>query len=178
MCHLQQQAQYLHQFVLHASLDAVEEVMWSTKELHLKVSSSSSSAWPGAWRCLSACSRQQTSAVVEPGAHPGALRAAQQLDVGACTGDVPLLNRPERVHSLAAGSSDVTAALWQGSLSVYQQRHKVSSLKSSFLLTDLVVPGPAAAAAITAAGLDGGPLQQPVCDCLCHARQHTPAAAA
>jgi hypothetical protein len=53
VCHLQQQAQYLHQFVLHASLDAVEEVMWSTKELHLKVSSSSSSssssAWPGAW---------------------------------------------------------------------------------------------------------------------------------
>ncbi len=33
----QQQAQYLHQFVLHASLDAVDEAMWNTKELHLKV---------------------------------------------------------------------------------------------------------------------------------------------
>lgn len=36
---LQQQTQYLHQFVLHASLDAVDEAMWSSKELHLKVSS-------------------------------------------------------------------------------------------------------------------------------------------
>lgn len=34
---MQQQTQYLHQFVLHASLDAVDEAMWSTKELHLKV---------------------------------------------------------------------------------------------------------------------------------------------
>lgn len=34
---IQQQAQYLHQFVLHASLDAVDETMWGTKELHLKV---------------------------------------------------------------------------------------------------------------------------------------------
>jgi hypothetical protein len=42
VCQLQQQAQYLHQFVLQASLDAVEEVMWGTKELHLKVSRSSS----------------------------------------------------------------------------------------------------------------------------------------
>jgi uncharacterized protein (DUF1778 family) len=33
----QQQAQYLHQFVLHAALDAVDEAMWGTKELHLKV---------------------------------------------------------------------------------------------------------------------------------------------
>ncbi|MEW5300852.1 MAG: hypothetical protein WDW38_005231 [Sanguina aurantia] len=32
----EQQAQYLHQFVLHASLDAVDETMWGTKELHLK----------------------------------------------------------------------------------------------------------------------------------------------
>ncbi|KAF5836816.1 component of TRAPP complex [Dunaliella salina] len=32
----QQQAQYLHQFVLHASLDAVDEVMWSSKDPHLK----------------------------------------------------------------------------------------------------------------------------------------------
>lgn len=32
----EQQAQYLHQFVLHASLDAVDEAMWNTKELHLK----------------------------------------------------------------------------------------------------------------------------------------------
>mmetsp|Transcript_6657 Transcript_6657/g.11333 ORF Transcript_6657/g.11333 Transcript_6657/m.11333 type:complete len:138 (-) Transcript_6657:313-726(-) len=31
-----QQAQYLHQFVLHAALDAVDEAMWSSKELHLK----------------------------------------------------------------------------------------------------------------------------------------------
>lgn len=32
----EQQAQYLHQFVLHASLDAVDEAMWTTKEPHLK----------------------------------------------------------------------------------------------------------------------------------------------
>lgn len=32
----EQQTQYLHQFVLHAALDAVDEAMWSTKELHLK----------------------------------------------------------------------------------------------------------------------------------------------
>ncbi|KAF8059170.1 Trappc2 [Scenedesmus sp. PABB004] len=32
----QQQTQYLHQFVLHASLDAVDEAMWASKELHLK----------------------------------------------------------------------------------------------------------------------------------------------
>jgi hypothetical protein len=38
-CWMQQQTQYLHQFVLHASLDAVDEAMWSSKELHLKVSS-------------------------------------------------------------------------------------------------------------------------------------------
>ena len=30
------QAQYLHHFVLHAALDAVDDVMWSTKECHLK----------------------------------------------------------------------------------------------------------------------------------------------
>lgn len=35
-CRSQQQAQYLHQFVLHAALDAVDEAMWSTKEPHLK----------------------------------------------------------------------------------------------------------------------------------------------
>lgn len=34
---MQQQTQYLHQFVLHASLDAVDEAMWTSKELHLKV---------------------------------------------------------------------------------------------------------------------------------------------
>lgn len=33
----EQQAQYLHQFVLHASLDAVDEQMWTSKEPHLKV---------------------------------------------------------------------------------------------------------------------------------------------
>jgi hypothetical protein len=33
----QQRDQYLHQFVLHAALDAVDEVQWTTKELHLKV---------------------------------------------------------------------------------------------------------------------------------------------
>lgn len=33
----QQQTQYLHQFVLHASLDAVDEQMWLSKEPHLKV---------------------------------------------------------------------------------------------------------------------------------------------
>lgn len=32
----EQQAQYLHRFVLHAALDAVDEAMWSTKEPHLK----------------------------------------------------------------------------------------------------------------------------------------------
>jgi hypothetical protein len=32
----QQQLQYLYQFVLHAALDAVDEVMWTTKEPHLK----------------------------------------------------------------------------------------------------------------------------------------------
>ncbi|GAX75010.1 hypothetical protein CEUSTIGMA_g2456.t1 [Chlamydomonas eustigma] len=32
----EQQAQYLHQFVLHASLDAIDDIMWSTKECHLK----------------------------------------------------------------------------------------------------------------------------------------------
>lgn len=32
----EQQLQYLHQFVLHAALDAVDEAMWTTKELHLK----------------------------------------------------------------------------------------------------------------------------------------------
>ena len=41
-CGIQQQqqqanTQYLHQFVLHASLDAVDEAMWTTKEPHLKV---------------------------------------------------------------------------------------------------------------------------------------------
>ncbi len=36
-CSPQQQLQYLHQFVLHAALDAVDEAMWTTKELHLKV---------------------------------------------------------------------------------------------------------------------------------------------
>jgi Sedlin, N-terminal conserved region len=33
----QQQTQYLHQFVLHASLDAVDEAMWASKEPYLKV---------------------------------------------------------------------------------------------------------------------------------------------
>ncbi|KAL6757324.1 component of TRAPP complex, partial [Haematococcus lacustris] len=32
----EQQAQYLHQFVLHAALDAVDEAMWMTKEPYLK----------------------------------------------------------------------------------------------------------------------------------------------
>lgn len=34
---MQQQSQYLHQFVLHAALDAIDEAMWTTKEPHLKV---------------------------------------------------------------------------------------------------------------------------------------------
>eukprot|EP00955_Chlamydomonas_euryale_P114427 366278-Chlamydomonas_euryale.AAC.19 len=34
---MQQQAQYLHQFVLHASLDAVDEALITSKECHLKV---------------------------------------------------------------------------------------------------------------------------------------------
>lgn len=29
-------AQYLHHFVLHAALDAVDDVMWTNKECHLK----------------------------------------------------------------------------------------------------------------------------------------------
>ncbi|KAG1678259.1 hypothetical protein FOA52_013879 [Chlamydomonas sp. UWO 241] len=33
----EQQAQYLHQFVLHASLDAVEDAILTSKECHLKV---------------------------------------------------------------------------------------------------------------------------------------------
>lgn len=33
----EQQTQYLHQFVLHSSLDAVDEQMWMSKEPHLKV---------------------------------------------------------------------------------------------------------------------------------------------
>ncbi len=33
----QQQSQYLHQFVLHAALDSIDDVMWNTKECHLKV---------------------------------------------------------------------------------------------------------------------------------------------
>mmetsp|Transcript_820 Transcript_820/g.1867 ORF Transcript_820/g.1867 Transcript_820/m.1867 type:complete len:137 (-) Transcript_820:12-422(-) len=32
----EQQAQYLHQFVLHASLDAIDDAMWTTKEPFLK----------------------------------------------------------------------------------------------------------------------------------------------
>ena len=32
---VQERAQYLHQFVLHASLDAVEEQMWMTPAMHL-----------------------------------------------------------------------------------------------------------------------------------------------
>lgn len=31
----QERAQYLHQFVLHASLDAVEEQLWTTPAMHL-----------------------------------------------------------------------------------------------------------------------------------------------
>ena len=34
---MQQQAQYLHQFVLHSALDSIDDVMWTTKECHLKV---------------------------------------------------------------------------------------------------------------------------------------------
>lgn len=30
------QAQYLHHFVLHAALDAVDDVMWNSRECHLK----------------------------------------------------------------------------------------------------------------------------------------------
>lgn len=36
---LQQQSQYIQQFVMHASLDAIDEIMWTTKEPHLKVRS-------------------------------------------------------------------------------------------------------------------------------------------
>ena len=33
----QERAQYLHQFVLHASLDAVEEQLWNTTAMNLGV---------------------------------------------------------------------------------------------------------------------------------------------
>ena len=33
----QERAQYLHQFVLHASLDAVDEQLWNTTSMHLGV---------------------------------------------------------------------------------------------------------------------------------------------
>ncbi len=35
--HAQERAQYLHQFVLHASLDAVDEQLWNTTSMHLGV---------------------------------------------------------------------------------------------------------------------------------------------
>lgn len=57
---LQQQAQYLHQFVLHASLDAVDEATWTSKELHLKVMMGKAAdaadllvSWPCSVRCRS-----------------------------------------------------------------------------------------------------------------------------
>jgi Sedlin, N-terminal conserved region len=34
---LQERAQYLHQFVMHAALDAVDEQLWSTSSMHLGV---------------------------------------------------------------------------------------------------------------------------------------------
>ena len=34
---MQERAQYLHQFVLHASLDAVDEQLWNTTSMHLGV---------------------------------------------------------------------------------------------------------------------------------------------
>ena len=37
MHHLQERAQYLHQFVMHAALDAVDEQLWSTSAMHLGV---------------------------------------------------------------------------------------------------------------------------------------------
>ncbi len=36
-CLAQERAQYLHQFVLHAALDAVEEQLWGTSAMHLGV---------------------------------------------------------------------------------------------------------------------------------------------
>jgi Sedlin, N-terminal conserved region len=33
--HLQERAQYLHQFMMHAALDAVDEQLWSTSAMHL-----------------------------------------------------------------------------------------------------------------------------------------------
>ena len=33
----QERAQYLHQFVMHAALDAVDEQLWSTSAMHLGV---------------------------------------------------------------------------------------------------------------------------------------------
>ena len=35
--HVQERAQYLHQFVMHAALDAVDEQLWSTSAMHLGV---------------------------------------------------------------------------------------------------------------------------------------------
>ena len=37
MARAQERAQYLHQFVLHASLDAVDEQLWNTTSMHLGV---------------------------------------------------------------------------------------------------------------------------------------------
>jgi Sedlin, N-terminal conserved region len=34
---LQERVQYLHQFVMHAALDAVDEQLWSTSAMHLGV---------------------------------------------------------------------------------------------------------------------------------------------
>ena len=34
---LQERAQYLHQFLMHAALDAVDEQLWSTSAMHLGV---------------------------------------------------------------------------------------------------------------------------------------------
>jgi hypothetical protein len=76
----QQQAQYLHQFVLHAALDAVDEAMWATKELYLKVAGGSQ-AWagqqqrrPGSWPGRGAgCSARMLMTHCEPLTHPAAL---------------------------------------------------------------------------------------------------------
>lgn len=52
--HPQERAQYLHQFVMHAALDAVDEQLWSTSAMHLGVVDrfNNLQAGHGGQRCL------------------------------------------------------------------------------------------------------------------------------
>jgi hypothetical protein len=77
----------------------------------------------------------------------------------------------------------VTRVLFSVPAAAYSSKYALIFLPSSDnslcpCMSAATAAAAAAAALPAAAGSDGGPLQQPVCDCLCHARQHTPAAAA